>query len=280
MPPVPELVHLGKPLVITLHGVAPLAIPFLYTKTSKSFVKLFWSNIYKKVMWRYYRDRISQIVAVSAFGKRSILAHLSVKESIITVIPNAVDADLFSSVGVEVPETKDLGKYYLHISNGEARKNVNRILKAHASLAGPDTWPLVLKAPKSLADHHGSVINISRRLSDAEIVTLYRNAGAFVFPSFYEGFGLPILEAMASGCPVITAQGSACSEVAGDAALLVNPHDVSDIREKMATVAGDPAVRTELQRLGQQRVMQYSWSETANLYAQTFERAMAQMPHP
>ncbi len=100
-------------------------------------------------------------------------------------------------------------------------------------------------------------------VSEAELIHLYQTARCFVYPSMYEGFGLPVLEAMACGCPVITSNTSSMPEVAGDAALLVDPCEVDDIEDAICKLTNDPALCAELSAKGVQRASGFSWRRTA-----------------
>ena len=99
-------------------------------------------------------------------------------------------------------------------------------------------------------------------MSDEELASLYAGATAFAYPSTYEGFGLPVLEAMAAGAPVVTSSVSSLPEVAGDAAVLVDPYDVRAIRDALASVLADPAQRSELRERGRTRAAAFSWART------------------
>jgi len=114
-------------------------------------------------------------------------------------------------------------------------------------------------------------------VSQEKLPCLYRNADLFVFPSLYEGFGLPVLEAMACGTPVITSNTSSLPEVAGDAAVLVDPYSVEDIADAMERVLTDPDLRTELSRKGKERAKQFTWEkcarETLKVYEEVYREA-------
>jgi glycosyltransferase involved in cell wall biosynthesis len=115
---------------------------------------------------------------------------------------------------------------------------------------------------------------IHRAATDAELPTLYRRASAFVFPSRYEGFGLPILEAFASGCPVVLADASCFPEIAEDAGLYFDPDSPESLLEALRRVTGDAALRTELRARGGRRLAAFSWDRTAELTAAAYRRVV------
>ncbi|MGI5836494.1 MAG: glycosyltransferase family 4 protein, partial [Chloroflexota bacterium] len=171
------------------------------------------------------------------------------------------------------------GDYLLYFGGFDQRKNVERILLAYRAarenfhtpcqlvLAGslnhvghplyPDPRPMILRLGLE-----GQVI-VTGRISEEEKPALYSAARAFVFPSLYEGFGMPVLEAMACGTPVITSNTSSLPEVAGDAALLVDPTCVDDIAESMVRVMNDAGLQEELRGKGLLRASQFSWEASA-----------------
>ncbi|WP_263970717.1 glycosyltransferase family 4 protein [Leptolyngbya sp. KIOST-1] len=171
----------------------------------------------------------------------------------------------------------DLGDrpYILFVSTLEPRKNVVRLIQAFDQLktqhqinhqlvlVGQKGWqfePIFEAIAASPWRHH---IRHLDYLSDAEVAYCYQNADVFAYPSLYEGFGLPVLEAMTLGCPVVTANTSSLPEVAGDAALMVDPTSVEELAEALGRVIGDRALRQTLIERGYQQADQFSWTRTA-----------------
>ena len=117
-------------------------------------------------------------------------------------------------------------------------------------------------------------VQILGYVAEGDLPLLHAHAEALVYPSLYEGFGLPVVEAMACGCPVITSDGSSLSEVAGDAALLVDPHDEDALAAALDAVARDPALRASLRDRGLAHVSRYTWSRTARETALAYREAL------
>lgn len=229
-------------------------------------------------------SRADVIVAVSNATAEDIAHFWPFARSRIRVIPLGVDRDWFDILDVDnrSDAISGLGRYFLSVGTIEPRKNLVRVLKAYASLAvrDPSCPSLVIvgkmgwKSDSPLVLARG--LGISHRVvwlrsaSDDQLKHLYRQAVALVFPSLYEGFGLPALEAMAAGIPVITSNCASLPEVVGDAALLVDPLRVDEIRDAMRALASDDALRSRLAKRGIERAGQFSWENTSSQMLDVF----------
>lgn len=163
-------------------------------------------------------------------------------------------------------------RYFLFVGTVEPRKNLERLIAAWQSIAPSDRggaklvivgatgWLVDRMLSHSFAEHS---IEFKGFVSDEELARLMRGALAFVYPSLYEGFGLPVLEAMAQGIPVLTSDVGAMREVAGEAALLVDPMNTWTIRDGLVRLLSDDALRRELSRRGIERAATFSWERTA-----------------
>lgn len=223
-----------------------------------------------RVQWRNVFSRLRAVVTISEFCREDIENGLGLPAGLITAIPLAADADVFHPAG---PAYESSRPYFLHVSHGSmVRKNISRILDAYASMPCPQRPDLVLKlsAPGSLAGLPPGARIMPGELSAARLAELYRGACALVFPSLYEGFGLPLVEAMQCGCPVITSAKTACEEVAGDAGLLVDPWSSASIAEAMIRLAEDASLRQQLIDRGRMRARLFSWDRTAQAHDRLF----------
>ncbi len=260
------LTLLEKPLIITLHGVGPLVFPEHYSEGLRHRFEIYKSNRRKKKAWKAASGRYSRIVTVSEFSKKVINDTLNIPSGKIDVILNGVDLSVFTP-----PENpaENTAPYFLHVSNDESRKNVDRIIKAYEKIKADNKWSLILKLAGDRTCDVPGVKIINKRLSAEELVALYARAGAFVFPSVYEGFGIPIIEAMAMRCPVITSSGTACEEVAASYATLVDPASVSALSSAMESLMLNPvseqAIEAAVKHAGS-----FSWKETAEQYYRVF----------
>ncbi|MEM6604600.1 MAG: glycosyltransferase family 1 protein [Pseudomonadota bacterium] len=274
-PPPRALCGRSTPLVVTLHGVAPMAIPlFQYYKGLRAAYVGWRANRRKVKAWNDLERFCAEVVTVSSSSRDSILSKLPIPPEKVSFTYNAVDHDVFKPSATAQSQTHR-EPYFLHISNDEKRKNVEHICQAYRDLPGPEKPKLVLKLSKHNKLYEADGIEIlTGHMTEAELVDLYQNALAFVFPSAFEGFGIPIVEAMATGCPVITSKFHACAEVAGDAALLVDHSSSSDLGEAMMSIWKHDSLGLDLREKGLQRATSFTWDAAARHYRDVFKGAL------
>jgi len=231
------------PVIATVHDLAIIRYPGYFTT---------WTRLYARTFLRPVLRAADRVVAVSELTKRDIVELAGVPEERVRVVPNATE-DLFSPDG---PAAE--GDYVLAVGTLEPRKNLPRLAEATRRLGlelrivGAPGWGDVRLA--------GDGVRWLGRLSDEELATLYRGALCLGYPSIYEGFGIPVLEAMRCGTPVVTSAGSAMEEVAGPAAELVDPLDPASIADGIERAI---ARRDELRPLGLERAGRYTWEAAA-----------------
>lgn len=220
---------------------------------------------------RHAADHADRIIAVSHFTAREIVRLLNVDPAKIRVIPH----------GVRFPSTAPIPRENLVLSVGsvQKRKNTARLVRAFASM--PDGWRLVLAggrgygAEETLREIEHSPgrtrIELLDHVTDQRLADLYRRAAIFAFPSLDEGFGIPLLEAMANGVPVITSNRSAMPEVCGGAGLLVNPEDQEELTHALCSLAGDEQLRETLALRGRARAREFTWEKAAQATWSVYE---------
>lgn len=252
----------GPPLVMTVHGYAPISLSgWEYFRSFKGMIMSGHYARQKLEKWQDLKSGVNALIAVSNFTKTETVQLTGISADKITVCHHGVDAESFTPDSA-MPH----GNYFLHISNDEPRKNLTRVVSAFKRLRKNHNVRLLLKLPAQQAGRYLNIDGlevIATMLSTEELAMLYRQALGFVFPSLYEGFGMPILEAMASGCPVITSNVSACPEVAGDAALVIDPRDENAIFEAMRTLYLEKTTRDRLIASGLKRCGGFTWQASA-----------------
>ena len=288
-----ELVRFGPRLVHSPDHVAPLPLGWRSVLTVHDLA--FWRvpESHEPASRAYYEDlrrsaaEAARIICVSRATKADLLAECPDVESKVRVVHEAPDPSFARAVKDEMERSPLAGRrpYFVFVGTIAPRKNVRRLIEALAQLEAAVRPALVVVG----ADGYGAaeVRALPRRLGiegavrfvgaqpAAEVARLYAGALALVFPSLLEGFGLPVLEAMAVGAPVITSNRSSLPEVAGKAALLVDPEDVTALREAMARVASDAALREQLSAAGRARAAEFSWERAARETLAVFDEAMA-----
>jgi glycosyltransferase involved in cell wall biosynthesis len=289
----PNLLHVqytaplrvAAPIVVTVHDVSFLEHPEYFTASRLAQLRITVARTVR---------RAERIITVSAFSRDAILRHYDVDPSRIRIVPNAASVD-FRVIGRDralanvatrfgIP-----GPFILTVGDLQPRKNhigligaFSRLmterpnLKHTLVLTGKETWfaPKVRDAAQrsGFADR----IYFTGFVSDTELLHLYNACECFVLPSFYEGFGIPILEAMACGRAVACSNKSAMPEVADGAGLLFDPENVDDMKRALEDLLVDPELRARKQRLGLQRAGFYSWQKSARATLDVYREVVSE----
>jgi len=267
--------------VVTIHDCIHLMFPqYLPNRAAYAYAKA--------SMWNAAK-RSDRILTVSEASKRDILHFFNVPPEKVDVVYNAIDERFWNAPAEEdiarVRERYQLDHgFVLYVGNIKPHKNLVRLIEAFAELrkkSGFDDMKLLIigdeisKLPALRRAVHSHKLHKHVRflgyLSDDTLAALYRLAAVFVFPSLYEGFGLPPLEAMASGTPVVTSNVSSLPEVAGDAAVLVDPYDPHAIMDGIRRVLTDSSLAAELRRKGPLRAREFSWERSVQRTRRLYE---------
>lgn len=226
-------------------------------------------------------ESASVIVSVSGQTKQDILHYTSVDASLIHVIHHGYSSQLSSPCGDDddfVKRERLSTRFWLYLGRGEFYKNFDLCFYAWVQCAksGSDADLLVIGPASPLEERHFDYLarrGLEERIhtlvnaSDNDLRCAYAGALALIYSSLHEGFGIPLLEAMAAGCPVLCSDIPVFHEVAGDAALYFDPHSVNDLLEKMRKMANDGTIRDDLIARGRNRVTLFSWDEAAHKLA-------------
>lgn len=236
-----------------------------------------------RLMMRWSARAADMLFTVSEYSRHEISVRYGVDRRRIDTLHNACDSATFfpGAEGIEFIKARGLSSrgYLLTVGRIEPRKNHAALLKAYREMNGSPP-PLVIVGQRDFGygEFEESLIKMpnDRRVillsdvADKELPALYRHAKVFVYPSFAEGFGMPPLEALASGVPVITSNSTAIPEVVGDAGILIDPYDVSSLRDGLERVLADSAFRDDLVRRGLERARLFTWEASARTLARSY----------
>lgn len=240
-----ELPRTSLPKVVTLHDLQHLDLPELFPRAERAFRAVFWHRSVR---------RAERVIAISEFVRDRAVATLGIDPAKVRVVPQGLDHERLQ------PGAAERGPFLLYPARRWRHKNHERLFEAFARLRRErPQLRLVLTGGGDFSDAPDGV-EVRGHVDTPELVSLLQRASALVFPSLYEGFGLPPLEAMACGCPVACSNAAALPEVVGDAARLFDPRDTAAIVEAVAEVLDDPAPWVER---GVARAARFSWDETA-----------------
>jgi glycosyltransferase involved in cell wall biosynthesis len=244
--------------------------------------------LYQRTLRGRAAARARRVITISEASARDLVEVLGVSRERIAVTPLAAD-DRFRPIedAAEVDAVRARhgleGRYVLYVGNVEPRKNLVRVVDAFEraelrdatlAIAGRLAW-LSDEIERRVASYRGpGRVRLLGYVADEDLPALYSGAEAFVYASLWEGFGLPVVEAMACGAAVVASRVAAIEEVAGEAARLVDPLSVDDIAAALASVLGDAAERERLRAAGLARAARYSWAETARRTIEVYRAAV------
>ncbi len=269
------------PVVLTIYDMSFVRMPERFPRFQRHYLRL---------ITRYSAQHAARIVVISQSSKDDVLKFCGVPAELVRVIYCGVDDEFHPISRAQVEQfraAKGLPSHFiLYLGTLEPRKNVAQLVRAYAALRrnGSDKPKLVIAGAKGWGyDDVFAAVEQSGAQSDviftgyvpqAELALWYNAADLFVFPSLYEGFGLPVLEAMACGTPAITSNVSSLPEVAGDAALTIAPDDTLALSEAIEHALHDTALRTQMRERSLRQAAKFSWHEAARQTAQVYSEVL------
>ena len=258
------------PQVITLHDVLPLRFPETYPR-----LRYYFRHVLPRII-----DASAAIITNSETTAADVRSHYSLGDKPVHVVYPGYDRDVFRPVRADATQAAltryGLEQYVLSVGETRPYKNIRRLLEAFARIQLPDLQLAVVGSMNKMdADlqNYPHTLGISDRVRflgyvpDGELAALYAGAKAFVFPSLYEGFGFPPLEAMACGCPVVASNVASIPEVCGENAVYVDPHSTGSIAAGIERVVTDDALAMSLSRRGLDRAQDFSYQRAATRVA-------------
>lgn len=268
IPDTSPLLYKFRPTVSTIHDISEYIYPEKYSKIQ---------SVFRKVIVKFQMKISDEIFTVSKFSKDNMIEIFNLYDEKIKVIPNGIDFSKFKSTLTNTYISKCgllEDQYFLYVGEIEKTKNVGNALVAFSEFIkehknykfvicgknGNDTNNIKsIIEDKNLNDN----VIMTGYVSNHELIELYTNSFAFVFPSLFEGFGLPILEAMAVGTPVLCSNTSSLPEVSGDCAILFDPLNSSEIFNSMNKLYNNKDIRKEIIKKGMKNCEKYSWRDCA-----------------
>src|SRR5437870_5195040 len=271
------------PIVTTIHDLAFEHLPETFNRRS-------WMQL--RLTVRRTARRSAQIITVSEYSRQDICKTYRIPSERIRVTPEAASEKFFPVTGgtelKAIRETYGIERdYILSLCSIQPRKNLIRLVEAYSLLrkSSADVKPpqLVLAGKRGWRDHEtlravkresvADDIVFTGYVAEKHLNALYSGATCFVYPSYFEGFGLPILEAMKCGTPVVAGNRTSVPEVAGEAAVLFDPFDTNSLVDAFQRLLPDPEFRATLSAKGLQRASEFTWKTTARLTLEVYERA-------
>jgi glycosyltransferase involved in cell wall biosynthesis len=271
----------GVPLIVTVHDLLPLRMPQLFTRQTRWHTRLYLPFV----------RGATRVITPSAYTRAEVIELLGIGEQRVIAVPEAAD-ERFAPLDADRERLRAelgiSGRYVLSVGTLEPRKNLATVLRVfrRVSEAMPDVELVIVGGAgwrnqsfeSELGRGHAAArVRVTGFVSDARLVELYAGAACFLFPSLGEGFGLPPLEAMACGAPVVMSDRPALPEVAGGAALQAPPLDVEALAAHVTRVLSEPRVAGEMRAAGLARSRQFSWAraakETERAYREAHEDA-------
>ncbi len=265
---------LARPSVLTVHDISFEIHPEFFSRASL---------IRDRVLIRSSARAASTVITVSQTSRDEIISRYQLPAERVVAIPNGV-GDEFAPSPDWTPYDGTRPLRVLAVGVLQPRKNLIRLVDALKLLGGGLDVALRVVGPSGfqaerirnrLEGRRNLEVRISGWVAQADLVREYHEADVFVFPSIYEGFGLPVVEAMASGIPVVASTGGALPEIVGGAALLVDPFDVVGLAKAIERVAGDPSLASKLRAQGLERATHFSWTRSAAAHAGVYRDLLA-----
>jgi glycosyltransferase involved in cell wall biosynthesis len=262
---------LARRQVATMHDATMFRFPHTYSRTFATWYRF---------MYRTVGRRAQRVLTVSEFSRRELTEVLGLQADRVVVVPNGVEHSDAAGIGDPV----DVGEapFVLMIGPPAAHKNIAPVATALSErgipvvvVGGAGALQIFGSGARPVHVSGPSLVRRMGRLSDAQVTWLYRQASALVFPSLYEGFGLPVVEAQRLGCPVVVSDRASLPEVAGEGALLVDPTHPGEVAEQVAQLLADPARLARLAASGRQNADRFQWSASATRLARTLAELRA-----
>ncbi len=275
------------PTVITIHDIIYLENNPLFAKGYTAYQR--FGNYYRRLVVRVNMRKAKKIVTVSNFERKRLIDFLNLPSEKVDVVYNGVATHFFERINEEsaqkiLDKYKLPKKYFLFLGNTDPKKNTRNTILAFASFlkkSGKDIYLVVADLDGELVrdilkseglSEYFDQIHFTGYINNTDLPVIIQNAALFLYPSKRESFGIPILEAMAGGVPVITSNRASMPEVSGDAAYLIDPFEVSSLTEGMLYLSENEELKEKLALLGKKRASGFKWDNSANQMLEIYKK--------
>ncbi len=276
-----------RPFVVTVHDIIMHLYPGSFQRGS---------FVHRQAYLRTFNDcqRAKSVIVPSVSTKNDLVQKLHFPAEKVVVTPEGGEASFTPQPAAKITELKKRlnlpDSYLLFVSRWERYKGLPVLLASHAELAAkyPELGLVICGKPDAQNPDVTQLVEAAKKInprvitpgfvSDEDLVTLYSGAAVYVHPSWYEGFGIMILEAMAAGAPVVTSNVSSLPEVVGDAGLMVDPHSVFELTAAIEKILTDPKLASRLRTNGFERVKCYSWAKMAAQTLEIYNNVLSRQP--
>jgi glycosyltransferase involved in cell wall biosynthesis len=254
---------LGRRQSVTIHDASVFAVPAAYSRAYRT-----WYRALLPALGR----RADRIVTDSEFSRGELTKRAGIASHMIRVVPLGAEHILAVPCDVGILATHNLGRrpFILAVGSSSRHKNVQALYQA-AQYLEPGAYDVVVAGASNPRVFHATAASWAGHVkhlgyvTDGQLRALYSHAAVFVYPSLYEGFGLPPLEAMACGCPVVVARAASLPEVCGDAAAYCDPNDPLSLARSIQMVLQDESLRRDLTSRGAERAREFTWDRSARM---------------
>ncbi|WP_041628340.1 glycosyltransferase family 4 protein [Owenweeksia hongkongensis] len=269
---------LNVPTVLTIHDIIYLESNPLFANGYTAYQR--FGNYYRRLVVKANLNKVSKIVTVSNLEKKRLMVTLGLPNEKVDVVYNGVASHFFDRISVETAQKISMRyklpkKYFLFLGNTDPKKNTRNTILAFAGFiqqSGQDVYLVVADLDGELVreilrseglEQYFSQFHFTGYINNRDLPVIIQNAELFLYPSKRESFGIPILEAMARGVPVITSNKASMPEVSGDAAYLIDPLSINNMTQGILELSGNRELKEKLVIKGRERVSTFKWDNSA-----------------
>ena len=266
------IIYSPVPQIVTIHDLLPLYDPVFMPR---------WKTYYSKILPKILKNHCTNIICISEFTKNELSKYYpEINENLIKVIHPGFNPSSFQNIREFIFSDKfGFNDYFLLVGEGRPYKNLELVPKALSIYTGNSILAICGRIPddeKMRIQEIANEVGVGSRLrwlgyvSDEDLGLLYKNSNAFIFPSLYEGFGLPLLEAMSFGAPILSSNAASLPEVGGNVPIYFDPIDPIDLSQKMELLVHNQTIVEGMRTAGFQRVKHFTWEESAHKHIDLF----------